>query len=728
MKFNRNTKSILVAILFGFLTLVFFQNCGKFNLKERAFNSTFSSNVDVILRAPTEFAWYRRYIFLVDMSYSMVSGPCPFDADVTESTHGYLQSQTPYRDFDPNFNTPNDGIVFADARARVADCSVDPSLPFGSMKLDYAQPDNPEYLPDHKTFKGHDFDGNRFKILREWIQQMRASSNYEFKYRTQILLVPAAGGVAYERLLKSSPQQVMDFVDLNNPMVDQLLNYFEQVHKETVDAALMPAPERFASYDPDLDKLKMGTTSLNFAYDNVFTVVDKEMERLASSNDLTHSNFKMVHFGDNRTSPLKYHDNKVLNYFSSCDLCQESLDSAWGKAQDDELETLDLKVSLIQGLNKYYGSGFFDLDFFDMQTMAVPSPIVYTAQRPGGVNTGGEDPGNQKDIIPFLDERSQTRKASTRIFKITDGVAPYRMANNSTGEVNFKTTHVFLLNSNFKVDNNGIGHLDSDGDGLPDATENTYSLDPNNARSNGVCIDILMTEPGFKARCEDLYASRLCSEKLDSDGDSLNECEEQTIGTDPFDFDTDGDGVPDSLEVLYQMNPIYDDSKADSNGDSLTNVMNLGMGLNPSTLPSQVSKNDLIDIVLNYSGQQLNYSEIFGNVRTDIFTINLTNFPLRQSNLNPEQATALFLLRPGSKGFNAAAEIPAEQQLIKPFTLAHTNKLLGLMRIVDPAEPQRVYWETFELPLDTRQPSFMSAIDLSLFNQMRVIDRVRLSK
>lgn len=708
--------------------MVFFQNCGKFNLKGRAFNSTFSSNVDIILRAPTEFAWYRRYIFLVDMSYSMVSGPCPFDADVTESTHGFLQSQTPYKDFDPNFNTPNDGIVFADARARVADCSVDPSLPFGSMKLDYAQPDNPAYLPDHKTFKGHDFEGNRFKILREWIQQMRASSNYEFMYRTQILLVPAAGGVAYERLLKDSPQQQMNFVDLNNPMVDQLLNYFEQVHKETADAALMPAPERFTTYDPDLDKLKMGTTSLNFAYDNVFNVVDKEMERLATSNDLTHSNFKMVHFGDNRTSPLKYHFNKVLNYYSGCVLCQESLDVAWGIAQDDELETLDLKVSLIQGLNKYYGSGFFDLDFFDMQTMPVPSPIVYTAQRPGGINTGGEDPGNQKDIIPFLDERSQTRKASTRIFKITDAAAPYRIANNSTGEVNFKTTHVFLLNANFKVDNNGTGHLDSDGDGLPDSTENTYALDPNNARSNGVCIDILMTEPGFKARCEDLFASRLCSEKLDSDGDSLNECEEQTIGTDPFDFDTDGDGVPDSLEVLYQMNPIYDDSKADSNGDSLTNVMNLGMGLNPSTLPSQVSKSDLIDIVLNYSGQAFNYSEIFGNVRTDIFTISLTNFPLRQSNLNPEQATELFLLRPGSKGFNGAAEIPAEQQLIKPFTLAHTNKLLGLMRIVDPAEPQRVYWETFELPLDTRQPTYMSTIDLSLFNQMRVIDRVRLSK
>lgn len=728
MNFKKNPKALIGAFTLGLIAMLSFQNCGRFNLQGRNSFSSFSSNVDVVLRAPTEYAWHRRYIFLVDMSYSMVSGPCPFDTDVTEQTHGFLQTQHPYKDYDPNFDVANDGMTFADARARVADCSVDTALPFGAMKLDYSQPDNPEYLPDHKTFKGHDFEGNRFKILRDWIQQMRASSNLEFRDRTEVLLVPAAGGIAYERLLKSSPQQTFAFIDLNSPALDSLLTYFEQVQEETVQAAVMPAPVRFSSYDPDLDKLKMGTTSLNFAYDNIFKIIDAEMEKLAESNALTHSNFKMVHFGDNRTSPLKFHFDKSLNYFSTCTQCLETLEKAWGKEQDDELETLDLKLSLIQGLNKYYGSGFFDLDFFDMQNLPVPQPIEYKAQHPGGYNIGGEDPANQSDLIPFLDERSMSRKASTRVFKINSEIPPYRIANNSVGEVNFKTTHVFLLNSNFKVDNNGVGHLDSDSDGLADSSENTYQLDPNNARSNGVCLDVLMTEPDFKARCETLYASRLCTEKLDSDGDSLNECEELTIGTDPFDFDTDGDGVPDSLEVLYQLNPLYDDNKADSNGDSLTNVMNLGMGLNPSTLPTQVAKVDLINILLNYVGQELSYSELFGDVRTDIFTINLTNFPLRQSNLKPEQATALYLLRPGSKGFNVLAEIPAEQQLIKPFTLRNTNKLMGLLRIVDPAEPQRVYWETFELPLDTQQPTYMSTIDLSLFNQMRVIDRVRLSK
>ena len=87
------------------------------------------------------------------------------------------------------------------------------------------------------------------------------------------------------------------------------------------------------------------------------------------------------------------------------------------------------------------------------------------------------------------------------------------------------------------------------------------------------------------------------------------------------------------------------------------------------------------------------------------------------------------MTRPGTKGFNQAASlIPPEQQLIKPIDLKGTNKMLGLMRIVDPAEPQRVYWETFEMPLDTKYQQFITNIDLSLFKQMKVIDRVRLSK
>lgn len=703
--------------------VIFFQNCGQFRLERNTSFSSLSSSVDLTMRPPTEFAWHRRYIFLVDMSYSMVSGPCPFDVDVQEKTTGF--NNNAYHDYDPNFP---DSVNFSDARARVADCSVDQALNFGEMILDYSQPTNSAYLPNHKTFKGHDYDGNRFKILKEWIRQMRQSNNQEFLERTQILIVPAGGGIAFERLLSDYPQRNFAFVGINDPILDISISYMEDIHLKAAQQAALPPAQRFEIYDPHMDKLRMGTTALNFSYDTIFKLVDKEMEKLATANNLTHTNFKMISFGDTRTNPFESHFNKALSYISDCADCPASLEKAWGKKQDDQLETLDLKLSLIQGLTKYYGSGFFDLDFFNMRNLAVPDVIKYFAKNGSQIYEGGEYPDPQVDILKFLDNRSADRKASTRIFKISQAKPPYRIANVSTGETIFKTTHVLILNSNFKVDNNGVGGADADGDGLVDDKEALFQFDPQKARTNGICLDILMVESGFKDRCETLANSKLCSAQLDSDGDSLNECEEMTIGTDPFDFDTEGDGVPDSIEVLYGLNPLYDDNMADSNGDSLTNVMSLGMGLNPSVMPNQVPDTDIIKITLNYLHQESSHSPLVGDVKTDIYKIDLQKFPLRRTYITAEPNMPFYLLRPGSKGFNASAQISSLHDLIKPTGDKNTNKLIGIIRIVDPEEPLRVYWETFELPLDTRKANVATSIDLSLFTQMKVIDRVRLDK
>lgn len=705
------------------VAIISFQNCGQFSLQKNAGVNSFASSLDVTLRPPTEFAWFRRYVFLVDMSYSMVSGPCPFDVDVSESTHGFTGT---YQDYDPNF--PTAGVNFNDARARVADCSVDTTLPFGSMKLDYSQPNNSAYLPNHKTFKGNDFDGNRFKIIRKWLEQMRTSNNREFLERTEILLIPAAGGVAYDRLVKGYPISTFKFLPLTDPNLDAQLNYLESIHSEAASEALMPPSDRFNQYDPDLELLKMGTTSLISAYDTIFNLIDSSMQQLATAGNLTHSTFKLISFGDTRVNPLESHYTKALGYFPTCLDCASTLETAWGKKQDDALEGLDLKLSLIQGLTKYYGSGFFDADFFDMRNLAVPETIQYLADTGSNVLVGTEFPANQKNVIEFLDGRSADRKASTRIYKINSEIPPYRIANSNTGITTFKTTHIFILNSNFKVDNNGVAEIDSDGDGLPDDKEALYGFDPKNARSNDACLDSLMTEPSFKSRCESLYVSKLCDPRLDSDGDGLNECEELTIGTDPYDFDTDGDGIPDSIEVLYGMNPLSDDSKADSNGDGLTNLMNLGKGLNPSVMPSQVAPGDLINIVLNYVGQQSMQSDLLGEVHTDNFKLDLLNFPLRQSPLVANPLAPTYLIRPGSKGFSPAAQIPDYHLLIKPIQTQATNKLVGIIRVIDPDEPLRVYWETFELELDTRFNTYVNSIDLSKFSQMKVIDRVRLSK
>ncbi|HPQ94677.1 MAG: hypothetical protein KDI44_04100 [Thiothrix sp.] len=54
---------------------------------------------------------------------------------------------------------------------------------------------------------------------------------------------------------------------------------------------------------------------------------------------------------------------------------------------------------------------------------------------------------------------------------------------------------------------------------------------------------------------------------LDSDGDGLSDAEEASLGTDPNNPDTDGDGLPDGLEVdSYHTSPLI----ADTDGDGIT--------------------------------------------------------------------------------------------------------------------------------------------------------------
>ena len=96
-----------------------------------------------------------------------------------------------------------------------------------------------------------------------------------------------------------------------------------------------------------------------------------------------------------------------------------------------------------------------------------------------------------------------------------------------------------------------------DGDGMWDGWEVYYDLNP---------LDI---SDAFEDPDEDGY-------DFNHDGFlSLNESfinlEEFNNGTDPFDPDTDGDQMPDGWEVYYGLNPLFNDSAGDLDGDGISN-------------------------------------------------------------------------------------------------------------------------------------------------------------
>jgi len=68
----------------------------------------------------------------------------------------------------------------------------------------------------------------------------------------------------------------------------------------------------------------------------------------------------------------------------------------------------------------------------------------------------------------------------------------------------------------------------------------------------------------------------------DDDGDGLLTWEERLLGTDPYDDDTDYDGMNDTFEFIHALDPLSSaDAGQDADGDQLTNAMEAALGLNP---------------------------------------------------------------------------------------------------------------------------------------------------
>jgi hypothetical protein len=153
----------------------------------------------------------------------------------------------------------------------------------------------------------------------------------------------------------------------------------------------------------------------------------------------------------------------------------------------------------------------------------------------------------------------------------------------------------FLVKNNLHPSREGY-ILDRDGDGLSDKFEDTLGpldLDRTNKYSKKnnppVVSDLILSLLGLT----DLNVDELiCPENTsnDSDSDGLNDCEEHFAGTNKDSWDSDGDSIPDEVELRMGLNPNFKDALLDTDGDGDNNV-------------TEVKRNSAIDSQTLLTGQ-----------------------------------------------------------------------------------------------------------------------------
>lgn len=121
---------------------------------------------------------------------------------------------------------------------------------------------------------------------------------------------------------------------------------------------------------------------------------------------------------------------------------------------------------------------------------------------------------------------------------------------------------------------------DSDIDGIADEAEPALGFDPNNRRTGGV-IDGVCRLLGGPSDCRAFVAARACSMLVNNFG--LTGCDLAALGfpaTENVDagIDSDGDGIPDAVEVLRGTEPGSIDAVLDSDGDGVSNVGEIRRG------------------------------------------------------------------------------------------------------------------------------------------------------
>jgi hypothetical protein len=133
---------------------------------------------------------------------------------------------------------------------------------------------------------------------------------------------------------------------------------------------------------------------------------------------------------------------------------------------------------------------------------------------------------------------------------------------------------LIVVNESAKIESGEL-RMDWDRDGLSNINDNDarFNIDYRTNDTNGDGYsDLVMYVAGIESSAQS--GIRQCNDSgSDLDFDGLNDCEERLLQTEEQKFDSDGDMLPDKLELRFGMNPNDpSDVFQDADNDGLTNM------------------------------------------------------------------------------------------------------------------------------------------------------------
>lgn len=709
---TKKLKHYSLGILCTTALLIFGQQCSNVELERyESIGFIIESKNPFQISPPTDFPIVRRYVVLVDMSNSMISGPCQNDVD-----DGILFSPTPVlTPFDPNkgLGNPNDH------RADGIDCMVDPALAIDRANQPTENP-NLNIPKFYRTFPGTDFSAVRIELLQRWFTDMINSTPLEQMAETKIMILPISGGVSQTALSNAMQSAVglsniVSFLALNDPKVFSVIQWLRQEHLRNYELVRSSDVWRY-------ETTTMGTTAPATYLKNIYDVLSDDMRALNKKGLLSYADYDILYLTDGYVTPKESYLSNILSLHSACYSCASnpkncagycstlvsSMIQTWGDPEPNSPKNLDLYLGLIQSLPQLFGAGYQRLTFGHLFKERGE------LSRPGTAT-----------IMTQLDPLFKARNSKVSVAQINSLNPAFKLLGNNRNTVSYQLTHLFVLNPNLRLDANGTLQLDSDGDGLFDHEEVLLGTDPTLARTNGYCLDSFMGREAYAERCTAMARSRSCDPTLDSDGDSLNECEEALLGTNPFDFDTDGDGIPDFLEWIYGFNPLRSDIDKDDNADGVPNLTQFARGSGPMVDLSLVKQEYLSQYEVNFISKEKFNSNSSKDIWVESYDVLLRQIPVKEVKpVSEGKQTVLYASRvgfdPSSKEKN---RIPDSESLLTHSAFSYRNRLLALMRLVDRDDPSQVFWKIYKPEVPVSSVIAQPRLDLSKFKLMRARDR-----